>query len=410
MSSHPTTARCAVPRSSRGGQMMDHKYIANSNEKLPLITVIINYYDTFEENYGKLADNLTTLYRDGNKYGIMFIITANSSNSVTSRNRQHFNNFITLKLSDDTKYMDAIDAPKGLIPSNFFGRGLIKIDKSVFEFQTALFAERNQIVAGIRKLTEQMEKTYTYRAKPINILPTEVKVSMFNNTDKSLDKLPIGYSETSKEPFFYNFTVNKINSIIANEMDDDKINFIFALINLLSQLEKTNITLVDFAKVYDRNYDNVKVINDDYNKGIIDLNNDFISNKSSDNKNICIILGIGQMSEMLDSGSKEVLQHFIENINTLDNASIIFIDTYYSYKNIQLESWYMTTIDKSYGIWLGSDVGSQVAINITNLSTEDRENDFPQIGFAVSKGIKETIKFVIDKGDEENEEQSTSAS
>ena len=116
------------------------------------------------------------------------------------------------------------------------------------------------------------------------------------------------------------------------------------------------------------------------------------------------------MSEMLDSGSKEVLQHFIENINTLDNASIIFIDTYYSYKNIQLESWYMTTIDKSYGIWLGSDVGSQVAINITNLSTEDRENDFPQIGFAVSKGIKETIKFVIDKGDEENEEQSTSAS
>ena len=70
----------------------------------------------------------------------------------------------------------------------------------------------------------------------------------------------------------------------------------------------------------------------------------------------------------------------------------------------------MTNIDKSYGIWLGNDVGSQVAINITNLSTEDRENNFPQIGFAVSKGNKETIKFVMDKGDEEkNEEQSTSS-
>lgn len=384
------------------------EYIANSNEKLPLITVVINYYDTFEENYGKLADSLTTLYRDGSKYGVMFIITANSSNSITSRNRQHFNNFITLKLSDDTKYMDAIDAPKGLIPSNFFGRGLIKVDKSIFEFQTALFAERNQMVAGIRQLTEQMSKTYSYSAKQINVLPSEVNISMFDNTEKSLDKLPIGYSENSKEPYFYNFTINKINSIVANEMDDDKIYFIFALINLLSHLEKTNVTLVDFAKVYDRNYDNVKVINEDYNKGIIELNNDFIQNKEVDSKNICIILGIGQINEQLDSGSKEVLQHFIENINTMDNASIILIDTYYSYKNIQLESWYMTNVDKSYGIWLGTDVGSQVAINITNLSTDDRENDFPQIGFAVSKGTKETIKFVIDKGDEENEEQSTS--
>ena len=386
------------------------EYIANSEEKLPLLVIVINYYDTFDENYGKLADSLTTLYRDGNKYGVMFVITANSSSSLTSRARQHFTNFITLKLSDDTKYMDAIDAPKGLIPSNFFGRGLIKIDKSVFEFQTAQFVERNQIVQNIRQLTEQMKNAYTYKAKVINVLPNEVNISLFNNTEKSLDRIPIGYSENNKEPYFYNFTVNKINSIIANEMDSDKINFIFALIKLLSSVENTQITLLDFAKMYDRQAENVKVINDDYNNGVVEINNDFIKDKDNNIKNICIVLGIGQINDKLSESGRGVLGHFIENINAIPNASIILIDTYYSYKNIQLENWYMTNIDKSYGIWLGNDVGSQVAINITNLSTEDRENNFPQIGFAVSKGNKETIKFVMDKGDEEkNEEQSTSS-
>ena len=43
----------------------------------------------------------------------------------------------TLQLQNDSDYRSLLNAPRGLLPAKFFGRGLIQSDKDVFEFQTA---------------------------------------------------------------------------------------------------------------------------------------------------------------------------------------------------------------------------------------------------------------------------------
>ena len=385
------------------------EYINNSGQKLPLIVVIINYYDTFDENFGSLSEALIPQYRDGSKYGVMFMVTANTFSSVGTRMSQHFTNLISLKLADESRYQDILDCQRGLIPSNYFGRGLVKYDKTSFEFQTALFTERSQITAGLRQLTESMQKAYTYKAKVINILPSLVPVKMFDATEKTLDKLPIGYSESTKEPYFYNFTVQKINSIIAGNMGEDQIKEVLGIVKLCSQIENINITIFDFVKILEKEYQNTKIIKEEYDKAMIDLNNEYIKNKDSQQKQLCIFLGIGYSTGILSDSSKELLGRFIQNINNIPNATIVLVDSYDSYRDIQLEPWYVTCINKSYGIWLGGDIGSQNAINVTNISMDDRDNEYPQIGYAVVKGQKETIKMVIDEGDDvENEEQSSS--
>ena len=52
---------------------------------------------------------------------------------------QLFPNKIALQLSDDHDYRVTVDAPRGLIPTNLFGRGIARLNKAV-EFQTAMVA------------------------------------------------------------------------------------------------------------------------------------------------------------------------------------------------------------------------------------------------------------------------------
>ncbi len=81
----------------------------------------------------------------------------------------------------------------------------------------------------------------------------------------------------------------------------------------------------------------------------------------------------------------------------------MFVDGYSSYKNLQTEIWYQSNIDSASGIWIGEDVGNQLAIGISDLSLEDRKNNFPYMAFAVSKGKYKLFKHVIEDGVNKNE-------
>ena len=70
----------------------------NNKKKEPLITVIINNYEAFIESYGNISEQIYPFIRDGNKYGIVFIISSTSISAVRNRIVQNFNNKITLRL------------------------------------------------------------------------------------------------------------------------------------------------------------------------------------------------------------------------------------------------------------------------------------------------------------------------
>ena len=75
------------------------------------------------ETYPKFPDMISTMYRDGVKYGISFIVSCTTINSVRGRIAQYFSNRIALRLPDASYYRDVVDAPRGLVPAKYFGRG-----------------------------------------------------------------------------------------------------------------------------------------------------------------------------------------------------------------------------------------------------------------------------------------------
>ena len=378
-------------------------YLANSGEKLPLIVVIINNYEVFAENYSKLSEGVMNIYRDAGKYGIVFIVTVISSNGIRSRLIQYFNNKICLQMPNETDYRTLLNSPKGLFPAKHFGRGIIAMNDTAYEFQTAMLLDKNELSNFVRNMSEQMNEAYTVRAKRIPTLPSVVTVDLFENNENSLSRMPIGYEMNSKEPFYYDFEVPKFVPVLSTDMSDYKMSFVYSIIKLFSKVQNINTVVVDLVGAFDKDYD-VTCYKENIDESIVEIYNNIKQAKENDPTTYYIFLGIGQIQKILSPKSVELLNKLFMEISDTTPARFMLVDTYVSFKRIQSDAWYQSSVDTGYGIWLGEDVGTQMTINFNNLSLEEKKMYFPYMGFAVKNGKHKVIKHMVEKMEENDEE------
>ena len=343
------------------------------------------------------------IYRDASKYGIVFILTVISTNGIRSRMLQYFNNRICLQLPEEQEYRNILNAPRGLYPAKLFGRGLIDMNDTAYEFQTAILLEKEDMNNFVRSMAEQMNEAYTTRAKKIPTLPKIVTLDLFSQ-QATLDKVPIGYAIDNKEPYYYDFSYSKFLPILSTDMNEDKMKFVYGIIRVLNDIPNIHLRVVDFANVF-KNENNVKCYNNDWDNEIVSIYNEIMMSRQNNRQYYYVFLGIGQIKKVLSTKALSLFNKLLLEINDTDMVNFALIDTYISYKRMQTEVWYQAKVDNSYGIWLGEDVGTQVAINFNNLTLEEKRLYFPYIGFAVKDGKHKIIKYMINQtGDEINEE------
>ena len=231
-------------------------------------------------------------------------------------------------------------------------------------------------------------------SEKIPVVPLIVSYNSIKMHINSLNHVPIGISIRTKDIYYYDFTYDKINLILANNLGD-KIRFIKCLIKELNYIKNTNIVILDFLKIF-RN----EPESDNYYFTNFDKCFDKISNqlRNEYQNNIYILIGIGLYKSKLNDKNINILNKILENINTYNNSYFIFIDTYANYKNIQVNNW-INNINSSNGIWLGEGIHQQIAIHVNNINMEDRQINFPFMGMAIINEQKEIIKCAIDDGD-----------
>lgn len=379
------------------------EYCKNSGQKLPLMITIINGYDMFTETFPRIIDNVANFYRDGSKYGVVFIVTAIQTNAIRSRVMQSFNHLICLQIPNESDYRSLLGCPRGLTPSKYFGRGLIKLEDNTYEFQTALFVERSQINNVVRMSAPKLMEAYKgYKVPPVPSVPDTVTVDLLLPHLNNLTNVPVGYDIDTKQITTFNFKKGPFTTILTGVMDVEKIYFIFGLLKLLTKMEGNKVHVIDFVKAYDRVVEGVTAYTDNFDQAIIEMNNTVIKEKDNLDNNIYVILGIGEYKNKINEGARTVMNQLFMNADQYTNAHFIFIDLYASYKNVQVEPWYQSKIDNSNGIWLGTDAGSQMAISITDLTMDDRKLNFKDMAFTVDGGKRKVIRHVVDP--EENNE------
>ena len=145
---------------SRVGVSSYAAYCEAGYDDLPQIVVMVDNFIGLRELYLSDEDDLLPLCREGLAFGITVVMTAAQSNAVGYRYRSNFAQEIVLYCNDSGEYGAVFDRCR-LQPANTPGRGLIAINKTVYEFQTFLcFEGEREIdrVAAIRQHIEQCNR------------------------------------------------------------------------------------------------------------------------------------------------------------------------------------------------------------------------------------------------------------
>ena len=356
---------------------------------------IINNYEIFVENFSKLSESVQTMYRDGSKYGIMFVISATATNAVRGRMAQNFNNKICLQIPNESEYREILGSPRGKTPSKLFGRGMIAVEKTALEFQTAVFAERKDMVNVTRSTAVQLNNAYTSRAKKIPVIPKQILLSKFLEEEYTLKDVPIGYNIDSKAITKYNF-MQPILPILSSSITLERFSFIKSIISLISKLENTQVRVIDFEKVYESINPDIKVWNDNYEDALVEIYNEMAKNKNTNTEYYYMMLGIGEVRKKVSEQCMEIVERIFNSMPEYTNCHILLIDSYSAYKNLQIETWYQSSINPLNGLWLGNEVQNQMAINIPKLTMDDKNLDFLYQVYAVENGNYTVLKCVVE--------------
>lgn len=388
--------------SDYGGSYEEYCKLTGKKEKV--IITALNNFENFVETYVKIYDIFSSLFRDGAKYGIIFIVTTTVSTAVRSRVAQCFYNKICLKMSNDFDYRELLGAPKGMIPADNYGRGLISIDGGdSFEFQSSIICDKDKRTQFLRDTALELRKKYSIVARKIPILPEVAYVDDVLYELKGLECVPIGIEKNSLEVYVFNFMEMKINLIAAKTIRSH-IYFVYALIKQFLMINGVNVIVIDAISMYRGNYENVTVYADDLDKAFEDMYNNVSNDAKSTVKNVYLCLGISEFKNRISEQYKEYFEILFKEASKCRNNTFLFFDDASGYKKLQLENWYKDNINNTFGIWLGEDIGVQVALGVMSLSIEDKQTLFPCIGYPIYQGQHMTIKYVVDGVDREDEE------
>lgn len=370
-------------------------YNSQKEDKMPLQVIIINNYDGLIENNNTLIDELGTLTRDSERYGILYIITGGTITSITRKVNQNFPNVIAMHLKDTNDYysMFANQRTK-MVPRNIVGRGLVNNGK-VHEFQTAsIINESDNINSFIATKAQEFNAYNTTVAKQIPTLPDKVTFDVVQNMITNLKDTIIGISKSDIEPLKYDFYTNKITHISSMKLSNIN-SFIISLMKVFRYMNGVFTIFIDSGKLLPKLFGRVNnYYKEDFDQ-VFDILNTFIGNQiknpGPNQKLVFVLYGIDKIkSEIVD---KTKLEKFINGIKDSSNCYLLICDSEKNIKACEYETWFTKAKNNQDGIWIGRGINEQTLIKISNYQkgNTDINNSF---GVSIKDTTPKVFKLI----------------
>ncbi len=369
-------------------------YLKTSEQKMPLITILINGYENFTENYYDVFDDtLLTLTREGAKTGMTFIVSTAAYNDMRYRMAQNFKQKIALSLNDTSEYASIFTGIRNRKPAHRFGRGLINIKEEIFEFQTAKSCEPEEYNVFIKNEIEKIKKNNKTTAEKIPVLPNIVKAEDLKTKINDITNFPIGLRKKDIKPELFNFKDNLITIITGKDLDEAT-QFASNIWEKMNNIKNINIITLDLErKVLGGKED----FEENYKK--------IISKQNKSNYNICFIFGLDKFINYLeenanrDNEDKDIqeikkIEDIIEICKKNKNFSITIVDSSAKIKEHNYDDWYRENIKAENIIWVGNGIDDQYIIDINAPRKEVNNNCGCSFGYINKKEKTIMIKLL----------------
>ncbi len=392
-------------------------YNKKSEEKMPLIVVIINNYEAFYENYDMHEEHFASLTREGSMYGIVFVVSMTNTNGMRYRLKQNFKQEFVLQLNDESDYMSIFSGIHRMYPSKLYGRGLVKLD-DVYEFQTAHPYEPEKLSEHIIEVCDKLKDESEIFAEAVAILPDIVTTDYTNSKLKGLSSIPVGVNKNTLAVSTWDFDSNFATSISALDYENMAW-FVKPFIGQFNSVKNSTVLVLDaMDELKDvTNTQNTYYYKKDFNKVIESLNNTITQQKQILVKNnynkelfsevkpvVCIILGIDNLLLKLNPEAKTTFENLIDSANVVQTIKFIFIDTIDKFKKIEYDNWYKAINKNNQGIWIGNGIADQYTLKLSKITRELQEDVEKGFGYVVKRGIPVLTKFLTDESGYEGDE------
>ncbi len=378
-------------------------YIRLSGETLPNIVVVLNSIEVLNEFDEDYVESISPIIREGNKYGITFVITTTSSMTVRSKISQSCKQILCLQMNNETDYRDILGKTNGLVPSACLGRGLIKLDR-VVEFQTGFITKGDNQMQEINNLISLLNEKGINKARAIPTMPEIITLDKFSSNYLGINSVPIGFVKENLKPCLYDFSKNSCNLAMSNELSNMNL-FIKNFLNVIQSNNSFNKVVIDADNYFEEFNYSMTYINSNFDKLVdqlktIDTNLQNYLEKNNMNlrsikavkNNLVIIIGIDKFLNRLDDQHKETFMSVVKNQLEILKINFLIIDVESSIKKHEYEEWFKS-VDPYRGIWIGMNVANQytIKLNMQPAVINKIDNNYAVV---VDNGVPSIVKII----------------
>ncbi|MBR4618270.1 MAG: type VII secretion protein EssC [Bacilli bacterium] len=386
-------------------------YCQHSGKTLPMIVVVINNYDSYYESYESYDEDVTVLTREGSKYGIVFVVTANNVNTLRYRLKQNFKQNVVLQFNDDSDYSLVLGNTNKVYPSKIYGRGLIDRD-GIYEFQTAYSYDHERMNEYIRILCDKMLESFPNNvARKVPILPENVTFEYVSDAMGNMETIPVGIFKDTLDIATVNCNKNYVTTISAFDISEFK-SFVLNMCQVYKRAQNNKVVVIDAYDFFD-GVNDITLINKNFdvevNPLLEEMSNQYVKYRNANydrsvlsdaSKTTVIIVGLSDFFSRLSVDKKNEVSRAISMIKDLGIYHLVIVDSSDKIKQQAYESWYKEAVDNTNGIWLGNGILDQYAIKLTSSPRELRGEMKPGFGVLVEKGKPYIVKLLGGNNDE----------
>ncbi len=360
------------------------EYCKNEN-KVPVACVVINNFDTINEVHRDLSDLLVPILRDCTKYGIYFMVSVNTINGIPYRLKNYISDVYTTQFSDFTDQKALLGVYKLPEPTKIKGRGLFKAlgTENVYEYQSALICEYENLGKFLENVTINLNKTLTKKAVGAKTMPDIITREMLKDNLKSLKQIPIGINISNISVKSYNFDEKNVNVIVTNKFSENQ--FIKALLLEIEEVKDSVFILDDTNSYKVTDFKKSTYCNKNLEELLIDLT------KIKDKDKFCIIIGFSKLVQRLEI--KDIEKLFSNGLKYL-----IIDEDVGLYKHKE-KSWFYENVKFEDCIWMGPNIRDAkcLRLSISNNLNSKISNEY---GYIVKENDYELIKLVGEADEE----------
>ena len=369
-------------------------YIKNSGKTIPLKIIIMNNYDTIKEDIQTSYDEVPELLRDSARYGIIYIITANSPTTTSTRINQNLKTTYALRLKDYYEYSDALGGKTKQVPQDTEGRGMINND-GIHEFQTvSLVNDISELSKFIIDFTTTIKNSNQPQAKKIPTLPENVRLEDVEESITGIESVPIGIQKNSLEVETINLKENIGSLVLSNKLSNIQ-KYTRSFIALLKS-KKVSTILIDGTEDLKEEKTNVaNYFNTSFDEVINKVKEYVETSDKTENTTNNVVIYIYGIDKIISKISDiKILEELLKAIKKNDNIPIIIAEDVNKMKQFMFDNWYKEVFSNPVGVWIGSGASDQTILKISGYNKE-HSVDYPNnMGFYIADGSAKLCKFI----------------